>query len=166
MLDKYRTLPIKESKNQINSIPNENNGQCIAMYVRRADKSKEMKLLPFSRFSDAAEMLWEAGYMNNSNAQTGSDNVTSQGTRGKPVIFIGTEDSSVLREAMLWGKKKGYQVRAEKITVRTPFHTYIHTYINTRQYLNASVFILCSHTVNISDTQSIIRNIYWHYSYL
>ena len=128
MLDKYRTLPIKESKNQINSIPNENNGQCIAMYVRRADKAKEMKLLPFSRFSDAAEMLWEAGYMNNSNAQTGSDNVTSQGTRGKPVIFIGTEDSSVLREAMLWGKKKGYQVRAEKITVRTPFHTYIHTH--------------------------------------
>ena len=138
------------------------------MYVRRADKSKEMKLLPFSRFSDAAEMLWEAGYMNNSNAQTGSDNVTSQGTRGKPVIFIGTEDSSVLREAMLWGKKKGYQVRAEKITVRTPFHTYVHTYIHTyihtythtRQYLNASVFIPCSHTVNISDTQSIRRNIY------
>ena len=129
LLEKYRTLPIKESKNQINSIPNENNGKCIAMYVRRADKSKEMKLPPFSRFSDAAELLWEGGYMNISNTHTGTRNASQEGTRGKPVIFVGTEDSSVLKEAMLWGKKKGYQVRGENITVRINLHTYIHTYV-------------------------------------
>ena len=110
------------------------------MYVRRADKSKEMKLPPFSRFSDAAELLWEGGYMNKSDFRgtnikmsmstdmnmnismnpndegdtnrngNGNGGRSSVGSRSKPVIFIGTEDTSVLKEAMEWGKKKGYQV--------------------------------------------------------
>ena len=56
-LEKHRTLPIKLNKkgNQPKektalSIPDENNGQCISIYIRHGDKGKEMQLLPFARY--------------------------------------------------------------------------------------------------------------------
>ena len=93
-------------------MPDESNGQCIAIYVRRADKGSEMRLVSFAEYAAAAELLWEGGYMNNSmrNNDIGSINSSSSNTSSRPLIFIGTEDTAVLEEAEEWGKRKGYQV--------------------------------------------------------
>ena len=108
-LEKHRTLPIKLKRkynqrhgNTKLSIPNENNGQCIAIYVRHGDKAIEMELVPFARYTEAIEIVMTR-YLNNSN--TGIP-----GTKGKPAIFIGSESYSVLDEAVAWGKKHGHQV--------------------------------------------------------
>ena len=109
-LEKHRTLPIKlDKKDKQNnqktalSIPDENNGQCISIYVRHGDKGCEMKLVPFARYTEAVEILM-ARYLNS------SDPVVP-GTKGKPAIFIGSEGNDVLMEAAAWGKEHGYQVR-------------------------------------------------------
>ena len=108
-LDKHRTLPIKLNKKNVQpdgktalSIPDENNGQCISMYVRHGDKGYEMELVPFARYAEAVEIVMTR-YLNTSNPVV-------PGTKGKPAIFIGSESSDVLKEAVAWGKKHGYQV--------------------------------------------------------
>ena len=105
--EKHRTLPIKLNKkdkqnNQKTalSIPDKNNGQCISIYVRHGDKSIEMELVPFSRYTEAVEILMTR-YFNNSN-------LVVPGTKGKPAIFIGSESSDVLKEAVAWGKKHDF----------------------------------------------------------
>ena len=103
-------IPLHGIKPGEKTVPSEINGQCIAVYVRRADKGKEMKLLNFSRYSNAVERLWEGGYMRNKRIGAG-------GNRGKerhekPVIFIGTENNDVLEEAIEWSKKEGYRVKS------------------------------------------------------
>ena len=109
-IEKHRTLPIKLNKkdDQPNrktalSIPDENNGQCISMYVRHGDKGSEMELVPFSRYAEAVEIVMTQ-YLNNSKPVV-------PGTKGKPAIFIGSEGNDVLNEAAAWGKEHGYQVR-------------------------------------------------------
>ena len=109
-LVKHRTLPIKlDKKDKQNnektalSIPDENNGQCISIYVRHGDKGSEMKLVPFARYAEAVEIVMTR-YLNSSNPVV-------PGTKGKPAIFIGSESNDVLREAVAWGKEHGYQVR-------------------------------------------------------
>ena len=103
-------IPLHGTKPGETTVPSEINGQCIAVYVRRADKGKEMKLLDFSRYSNAVERLWEEGYMRNKSIGAGGD----RGKKGhqKPVIFIGTENNDVLEEALEWGKKEGYRVKS------------------------------------------------------
>ena len=108
-LEKHRTLPIKlktkDNRNQDNttlSVPDENNGQCISIYVRHGDKAIEMELVPFARYAEAVEIIMTQ-YLNNSNTGT-------PGTKGKPAIFIGSESNSVLNQAVTWGKEHGYQV--------------------------------------------------------
>ena len=109
-LEKHRTLPIKLNKKDKKnsektalSIPDENNGQCISIYVRHGDKAKEMKLVPFARYAEAVEVVMTR-YLNNSNPSV-------PGTKGKPAIFIGSESDDVLKEAVAWGKQHDYQVR-------------------------------------------------------
>ena len=108
-LEKHRTLPIKlDKKDKHNnrmtalSIPDENNGQCISIYVRHGDKGSEMKLVPFARYAEAVEIVMTR-YLNTSNPAV-------RGTKGKPAIFIGSESSDVLKEAVAWGKKHDFQV--------------------------------------------------------
>ena len=108
-LEKHRTLPIKLNKKDIRpngktalSIPDENNGQCISIYVRHGDKASEMKLVPFARYAEAVEIIMTR-YLNTSNPVV-------PGTKGKPAIFIGSEGNEVLKEAVAWGKKHDYQV--------------------------------------------------------
>ena len=109
-LEKHRTLPIKLNKKDKHnkkktalSIPDENNGQCISIYVRHGDKGSEMKLVPFARYTEAVETIMTR-YLNNTNPVV-------PGTKGKPAIFIGSEGTDVLNEAAAWGKEHGYQVR-------------------------------------------------------
>ena len=106
-LGKFRTLPIKlnkkdkqNSKKTALSIPDKNNGQCISIYVRHGDKAIEMDLVPFSRYTDAVDILMTR-YFNNSKPVV-------PGTKGKPAIFIGSESSDVLKEAVAWGKKHDF----------------------------------------------------------
>ena len=108
-LEKHRTLPIKLNKKDKHnnkkttlSIPNENNGQCISIYVRHGDKATEMELVPFARYAEAVEIVMTR-YLNTSNPVV-------PGTKGKPAIFIGSESNDVLKEAVAWGKQHGYQV--------------------------------------------------------
>ena len=122
-LEKYRTLPIKvENKNQINSVPDRNNGNCIAVYVRRADKHTEMKLVDFSKYAEAVEVIIKNGFLNNTKYENKNKNETinekdlgPEDSRRKPLIFIGTEDPSVLKEALAWGEKEGFQVKTLQI---------------------------------------------------
>ena len=107
-LEKHRTLPIKYN-NQENanasralSIPDENNGQCISIYVRHGDKASEMELVPFQRYADAVEVVMTQ-FLNKSDPSI-------PGTKGKPAIFIGSESNALISEAVAWGKEKGYQV--------------------------------------------------------
>ena len=60
----------------------ESNGQCIAMYVRRADKGQEMRLVSFSDYAEAAELLWEGGYMNNSRRNNNISNISNSNSSG------------------------------------------------------------------------------------
>ena len=62
-----------------------------------------MELVPFSRYTEAVEIIMTR-YLNNSNPVV-------PGTKGKPAIFIGSEGTDVLNEAAAWGKEHGYQVR-------------------------------------------------------
>ena len=107
-LEKHRTLPIKlktSNRNQDSttlSIPDENNGQCISIYVRHGDKAIEMEVVPFARYAEAVGIIMTQ-YLNNSSKGI-------PGTKGKPALFIGSESSAVLNEAVAWGKKHGYQV--------------------------------------------------------
>ena len=122
-LEKYRTLPIKvENKNQINSVPDMSNGNCIAMYVRRADKNTEMQLVDFSKYAEAVEIIVKNGFLNHTKYENKNRNQTINeaelgptDSRRKPLIFIGTEEPSVLKEALAWGEKEGYQVKTQWI---------------------------------------------------
>jgi hypothetical protein len=102
-LDKYSTLPLHSNNDkQALSFPNDNNGQCISIYMRRGDKSQEMKLVPFSRYIEAVEIVMER-FLNTSEPR-------APGTKGKPAIFIGTESNEALLETIAWGEKNDYQV--------------------------------------------------------
>ena len=112
-------IPLHGTKPAEQAVPSEINGQCIAMYVRRADKGKEMKLLNFSRYSNAVERLWEEGYIQNRRIGIGGNREKKR--QEKPVIFIGTENNDVLEEAMEWGKKEGYRVKSMEDLTFIPF---------------------------------------------
>jgi hypothetical protein len=117
LLQKYRTLPIKlrhkmhqGSENHTlvaethrTSVPNLNNGQCISVYIRRADKGSEMKLQPFSAYTKAIEIVMDQ-FLNHTKIHHGA------GTKGKPAIFIGAETNAVIKEMVEWGKENGHQV--------------------------------------------------------
>ena len=110
-MEKLKTISLHGTILGDKTVPSEINGQCIAMYVRRADKGSEMKLLNFSKYSDAVERLWDGGYMRNTSIF--ADDKSGR-RREKPVIFIGTESNDVLKEALQWGKKEGFKVKIIK----------------------------------------------------
>jgi hypothetical protein len=118
LLSKYRTLPIKlrhkmhhgaESHHVLaetnqTSVPNHNNGQCISVYIRRADKGSEMKLQPFSSYTKAIDIVMEQFLNHSGRVHHGI------GTKGKPAIFVGAETNEVIKEMEEWGKAHGFQV--------------------------------------------------------
>jgi hypothetical protein len=91
------------AETQQTSVPNLNNGHCISVYIRRADKGAEMKLQPFSTYAKAIEIIMEQ-YLNHTKSHHGA------GTKGKPAIFIGAETNAVIKEMEDWGKEHGHQV--------------------------------------------------------
>ena len=108
-LEKHRTLPIKLDHSNAASteqrptiFPDENNGQCISMYVRGGDKALEMKLVPFHRYTDAIEIIMKR-FLNTTTPR-------AEGTKGNPAIFIGTESFSYINQTIAWGKEHNFQV--------------------------------------------------------
>lgn len=74
--------------------------QCISIYVRRGDKHVEMELVPFMNYANAAKVLWEEGL------------VPGPASPALPgVVFLGTEDPSVLDEALVWSKANNWKVQ-------------------------------------------------------
>lgn len=68
---------------------------CIAMYVRRGDKAGEMKPVELRHYFKAAQEIWER------NIQPRFKN---PGKRLRaPVLFIGSEEPSVIEKAIEWG---------------------------------------------------------------
>ena len=118
LLQKYRTLPIKmrrkvqQSLNITNelSVPDLNNGMCITVYIRRADKGTEMKLQPFSAYTKAIEIIMEK-YLNHT---VKSHHLIP--SKGKPAIFVGAETNAVLKEMEEWGKEHNHQVGEVNVT--------------------------------------------------
>jgi hypothetical protein len=111
-IGKHSTLPLNSKDNkQALSFPNVNNGQCISLYVRRGDKALEMKMVPFSKYIEAVEVVMER-FLNTSAPR-------APGSKGKPAIFIGTESSDVLQEMTAWGEKNDYQVSYILINANT-----------------------------------------------
>lgn len=105
-LEKHRTLPIKLNKdttvNRPTIFPDENNGQCISMYVRGGDKADEMELVPMKRYTDAIQIIMTQ-FLNTTGPR-------AEGTKGNPVIFIGSESFSAINQTLAWGKENNFQV--------------------------------------------------------
>ena len=103
---------VQQSLNITNelSVPNLNNGMCITVYIRRADKGTEMKLQPFSAYTKAIEIIMEK-YLNHT---VKSHHLIP--SKGKPAIFVGAETNAVLKEMEEWGKEHNHQVGEVNVT--------------------------------------------------
>lgn len=112
-INRHSTLPLKlKNNNQAISFPNENNGQCISLYMRRGDKATEMDLVPFSRYIEAVEIVMKR-FLHTEGPKV-------PGPKGKPAIFIGTESSEALAETIAWGEKNDFQVsQADYVAILT-----------------------------------------------
>ena len=67
------------------------NPPVIGVYVRRGQKSSEMRLLPFSEYINATEFLWK-----------GFPEFLKPDKLWTKSVFFATEDPGVLHEAILW----------------------------------------------------------------
>ena len=85
-IDKYRTLPISSRET------------CIAIYVRRGDKSIEMKLIPTENYLLAAQHIWDHHIKHK---PAGQD---------KPVLFVSSEEPSVFAEVEMWARARNWRV--------------------------------------------------------
>lgn len=94
----YLIRPNKRTQQYIRSLSTPGlhhlNGSCVSMYIRRGDKGREMKLLSFSSFSDAANLL--RNYGNDQKVQR--------------TIFLGTETPQVIEEAEIWQKDHNWKI--------------------------------------------------------
>lgn len=97
----HRTLPFDPEKER-----------CISVYVRRGDKHVEMELVPIHEYLSAATALWRHGLAGQfddavpSGSGTGALNASSS----HPVMFIGSEDASVIDKVLRWGKEHNWKI--------------------------------------------------------
>eukprot|EP01036_Dinobryon_divergens_P043134 gene43134-57385_t len=84
-------------------------GPCIGMYVRHGDKHAEMPLVPFSKYAEVAQQMWDKGLVHKRDRSR-----TSVSANGSPsrngTIFFGTEDPVALKEAIDWAKQNGWKL--------------------------------------------------------
>jgi hypothetical protein len=73
-------------------------GQCVSMYIRHGDKGKEMKLIPFEDYANAAITVSQLS------------NLKSSDSKYTGTIFLGTETPQVLEEAIAWGKQHNWRI--------------------------------------------------------
>jgi len=85
-IEKYRQLPISSTD------------ACVAMHVRRGDKSIEMSLIPTENYLSAAQYIWDHHMVERSRGQE------------KPILFVSSEEPSVFTEAEQWGKAHNWTV--------------------------------------------------------
>jgi hypothetical protein len=88
-----------------------NKEQCVSIYVRRGDKHVEMKFVSVNVYLETAKMLWDTGLVpgpGGSPKQLAHNNSGLSTTKG--VVFIGSEDSSVIENAKTWGQQEGWKI--------------------------------------------------------
>ena len=111
---------------------------CIGMHIRHGDKDSEMKLIPFSNFSNTIDLLYHNGMIkkylnqhynaisttitnsnNNSNSNSNSSGKSSvtniqsvknnkKRKKKKIPIFFGTENPQVIDDAIQWSQKSSH----------------------------------------------------------
>lgn len=72
----------------------DNTEEYLAIYIRRGDKSIEAKLPPVDTFTNTIEMMYSKGHM------------PSPTDGGKRLVFLASEDSSVLQAMTQWNAKE------------------------------------------------------------
>jgi hypothetical protein len=129
---------------------------CVSVYVRRGDKGQEATVLQDdTQFFEAAKLLWK----------------TIDGVKEgeQPTMFFGSEDSSVLDNALAWGKANNWRVlysnlfdrravttglnstvqlaaRAKNAEVHDQWE-YLSLMVNLDSHLQCSAFV-CTHNSN------------------
>lgn len=71
----------------------------VAVYVRRGDKSREMRISPIQEYIDGMRLLWSLNYLNTPAMSTNSS-VASR------VMFLASESSQVIEEITEWVENK------------------------------------------------------------
>jgi hypothetical protein len=74
------------------------NGRCISTYVRHGDKAVEMKLVPFSEYSNAIKIL--------------SRNQMNENM----IFYVGSEDPDVFKEAKKFGQTNKFNIRFSNLS--------------------------------------------------
>ena len=92
----------------------------VAIYVRRGDKSREMRISPIIEYIDGMRLLWSLNYLNTPPVVTTSTNVIRNATVGtnssgtlslssttttpmaERIIFLASESSQVIEEMTEW----------------------------------------------------------------
>jgi hypothetical protein len=158
LLSKYRTLPIKltlqngkkngnEEKKEFGVIEYKkkyhnynDNRQYISMYARRGLKGVEMKIRPFSAYTDAVDLLWK----NTSNNLFLNNRIVTENNTlltKKPVIFFGTEDPRTLKEAITWGERQDFEVLYTQLVDRSTLSAQSKTREGVYMNIHESVFM-------------------------
>ncbi|KAJ1435210.1 hypothetical protein B484DRAFT_446216 [Ochromonadaceae sp. CCMP2298] len=90
----------------------QNNEQCVSVYIRRGDKHLEMKIIDDeTKFFDMAKRLW--------------DTLPATGTQ-QPVMFVGSEDPGVMESAIRWGAASHWTVRYSDLFDRSAVSTHLN----------------------------------------
>lgn len=111
-LAEFSTLPLHDRDN------------CVAMFVRHGDKGIEMKLIPFSRYVEVVQMMFDRGLIpgsanaaisasaasattaTSSGAGAGAGAGVAEAHRKSNIsIFVSTDDPDVITEATDWAKQ-------------------------------------------------------------
>lgn len=138
ILSTYIIRPNKRTLKQLDKLNNKtiNYEECISTFVRHGDKGVEMKLLNFSSYSSAVQLLWNNGLVpesysilssyndeiskNISNIHKAIDqsyNVEYYLYHSKEILssngtlFLTTDDELVIKEANSWGKSNNWNIQ-------------------------------------------------------
>ena len=79
-------------------------GQCVSSYIRHGDKAREMNLVPFKAYVQAAERGWEM-WREQGRVPKGA----------KKTLVMGTETPAVWKEAQEWAKLAGWDLKFNPI---------------------------------------------------
>lgn len=76
------------------------NGQCVSSYIRHGDKAREMRLINFDTYGEAAERAWELW---KKEGKISND--------AKKTFVFGTETPSVMKDGIVWASKNGWDLK-------------------------------------------------------
>ena len=102
LIAKYRDVDIHNS-----------HGHCISTYVRHGDKDSEMKLVPFVRYAETANEIWNQQYLFEDLPKSYS--IEPQWKQNK-LFYYGTETLSIVTQATAWKQDQHINVHTSELT--------------------------------------------------